>query len=84
MRNFVKEKPRNEAVAVEAWMSIMNPSVAHVDACRASSVAPRIALSRSVNHLYSLIEMGFRFIGVGSDTGFLATGCMEGLKKIKM
>lgn len=31
----------------------------------------------------TLIDMGFRFIGVGSDTGFLATGCRGTLAKIR-
>lgn len=54
-----------------------------VDACRASGVAPGVAFGRGVDHLNSLIEMGFRFIGVDSDTGFLATGCRETLAKIR-
>jgi 2-keto-3-deoxy-L-rhamnonate aldolase RhmA len=61
---------------------VVNAMERVVDACRSSSVAPGIAFGRGVDHLNSLIEMGFRFIGVGSDTGFLATGCKETLAKI--
>lgn len=54
-----------------------------LEACNASGVAPGIAFGRGVNHLNSLIERGFRFIGIGSDIGLLSTGCKETLKKIK-
>ena len=62
---------------------VVNAMERVVDACWASGVAPGIAFGRGVDHLNSLIEMGFRFIGVGSDTGFLATGCRETLAKIR-
>ena len=62
---------------------VVNAMERVVDACQSSSVAPGIAFGRGVDHLNSLIEMGFRFIGVGSDTGFLATGCRETLAKIR-
>jgi 2-keto-3-deoxy-L-rhamnonate aldolase RhmA len=54
-----------------------------VEACKASGVAPGVAFGMGLDHVNSLIENGFRFIGVGSDTGFLATGCRETLAKIK-
>lgn len=54
-----------------------------LEACNASGVAPGIAFGRGVDHLNSLIERGFRFIGIGSDIGLLSTGCKETLKKIK-
>ncbi len=54
-----------------------------VEACRSSGVAPGIAFATGVDHINSLIRSGFRFIGVGSDTSFLATGCKETLAKIK-
>lgn len=54
-----------------------------LEACKASNVAPGIAYGRGVDHLNRLIEQGFRFIGIGSDTGLLSTGCKEHLKKIK-
>ena len=54
-----------------------------LEACNAAGVAPGIAFGRDVDHINSLIEQGFRFIGVGSDVGFLSTGCRETLKKIK-
>jgi len=54
-----------------------------VEACRSSGVAPGIAFATGVDHINSLIRSGFRFIGVGSDTSFLATGCNETLAKIK-
>jgi len=54
-----------------------------LEACNASGVAPGIAYVRGTDHVNSLIGQGFRFIGVGSDTGFLAAGCRETLAKIK-
>ena len=54
-----------------------------LESCKASGVAPGIAFGRGVDHLNSLIERGFKFIGVGSDTGFLSTGCKETLKRIR-
>lgn len=54
-----------------------------LDACSASSVAPGIAFGRDVDHLNDLIERGFRFIGIGSDMGFLSAGCKGTLKKIR-
>ena len=30
-----------------------------------------------------LLDKGYRFIGMGSDTGFLASGIAETLKKVK-
>jgi len=54
-----------------------------VEACKYSGVAPGIAFATGVDHVNSLVRGGFRFIGVGSDTGFLATGCKETLAKIK-
>lgn len=52
-------------------------------ASKAAGVAPGIAFGRGVDHLNSLIEWGFRFMGIGSDIGLLSTGCKETLKKIK-
>lgn len=54
-----------------------------LEASRASGVAPGIAYARDLDHCNRLIEQGFRFIGVGSDTGFLSRGCEETLKKIR-
>ncbi len=54
-----------------------------VDACQASGVAPGIAFGLGVDHVNSLIDKGFRFVGIGSDSGFLSAGCRETLKKIK-
>lgn len=54
-----------------------------VDACKASGVAPGIAFGLGVDHVNSLIGNGFRFIGIGSDRGFLSTGCRETLNKIR-
>jgi 2-keto-3-deoxy-L-rhamnonate aldolase RhmA len=52
-------------------------------ACKDAGVAPGIAFGRDVDHVKSLIQQGFRFIGIGSDIGFLSTGCKETLKKVK-
>jgi 4-hydroxy-2-oxoheptanedioate aldolase len=52
-------------------------------ACKEAGVAPGIAFGRDADHLNSLIQQGFRFVGVGSDIGFLSTGCKETLNKIK-
>lgn len=54
-----------------------------LEACRSSGVAPGIAFGRSIDHLNELIEKGFKFIGIGSDTEFLQRGCRETLNKIK-
>ena len=54
-----------------------------LEACNASDVAPGIAFGRDIEHLNDLIEQGYRFIGVGSDTGILSEGSEEKLKKIK-
>lgn len=52
-------------------------------ACKDAGVAPGIAFGRDMDHVNSLIQQGFRFSGIGSDTSFLSTGCKETLKKIK-
>ncbi|MCW4035992.1 MAG: aldolase/citrate lyase family protein [Candidatus Bathyarchaeota archaeon] len=54
-----------------------------VEACQASGVAPGIAFGMGIDHVNSLIDSGFRFVGVGSDTGFLAAGCRQTLEKIR-
>jgi 2-keto-3-deoxy-L-rhamnonate aldolase RhmA len=54
-----------------------------VEACETAGVAPGIAFGTDVDHVNSLIEDGFRFIGIGSDTGFLSAGCRETLRKIR-
>jgi hypothetical protein len=47
-------------------------------------VVPGIAFGRNIEHLNELIEKGFRFVGIGSDTQFLQTGCSETLNKMKL
>ena len=42
-----------------------------------------MAFTRETDHVNDFIEHGFRFIGVGSDNGFLAAGCRETLAKIR-
>ncbi len=54
-----------------------------LEACASSGVAPGIAFARGVEHINELIGKGFRFIGIGSDSGLLATGCSETLKRIR-
>ncbi|MEM3056508.1 MAG: aldolase/citrate lyase family protein [Candidatus Bathyarchaeia archaeon] len=54
-----------------------------LEACIASGVAPGIAFARGVEHINELIERGFRFVGIGSDSGLLAMGCSETLKRIR-
>lgn len=53
-----------------------------LEACTSSGVAPGIAFARGVEHINELIGRGFRFIGIGSDSGLLALGCSETLKRI--
>jgi len=52
-------------------------------ACKASKVAPGIAFGKNAEHCRELIDKGYRFIGVGSDTGFMASGIAETLKRVK-
>jgi len=52
-------------------------------ACKSAGVAPGIAFGRDIAQLNELIQKGFTFIGIGSDTGFLRYGCQETLKKIR-
>lgn len=52
-------------------------------ACKDAGVAPGIAFGRDTDHVNSLIQQGFRFVGIGSDISFLSTGCKEILKRIK-
>jgi 2-keto-3-deoxy-L-rhamnonate aldolase RhmA len=54
-----------------------------LEACIAAGVAPGIAFARDVEHINELIGRGFRFIGIGSDSGLLATGCTETLRRIR-
>ena len=54
-----------------------------LDACREAGVAPGIAYTLSNEHTKELIAKGFRFIGIGSDVGFLLKGCKDALRAIK-
>ena len=53
-----------------------------LDACRASKVAPGIAFGKNIEHCGELIQQGWRFIGVGTDSGFLGAGLKWSLKKL--
>jgi len=52
-------------------------------ACKASKVAPGIAFGKNTEHCKELIDKGYRFIAVGSDTGFMAAGIDQVLKQLK-
>ena len=53
-----------------------------LDACRDSKVAPGIAFGKNIDHCSELIQQGWRFLCVGSDTGFLNAGIKWSLGKI--
>jgi len=54
-----------------------------LDACMNVGVAPGIAYTKSNEHTKELMAKGFRFIGIGSDIGFLLNGCKKTLNTIK-
>ena len=93
MRNKVKEKLTKGEAALGVWMSILNEkSIAAVansdldwvlEACKGSKVAPGIAFGKSPAHCGELIEQGYRFIAVGSDTGFIRAGVNANLSQLK-
>ena len=53
-----------------------------LDACRNSSVAPGIAFGKGIDHCAELMSQGWRFLCVGSDTGFLSAGAKWSLSKL--
>lgn len=55
-----------------------------LEACRGSRVAPGIAFGKDIQHCKELVGMGYRFIAVGSDTGFMAEGVCQALKQLKV
>ncbi len=54
-----------------------------LEACKGSKVAPGIAFGKSPAHCGELIEQGYRFIAVGSDTGFIRAGVNATLCQLK-
>ena len=52
-------------------------------ACKSSKVAPGIAFGRNTEQCKEFIGKGYRFIAVGLDTGFMATGIDQVLKQLK-
>ncbi len=93
MRNKVKEKLAKGGTALDAWMGILNErtvaAVANSDldwvleACKDFRVAPGIAFGKGPAHCGELIEQGYRFIAVGSDTGFIRAGVDATLSQLK-
>jgi len=53
-----------------------------LEACKDSKVAPGIAFGKGPAHCGELIEQGYRFIGVGSDTGFISAGVKATLSQL--
>jgi len=54
-----------------------------LEACKDSKVAPGIAFGKGPAHCGELIEQGYRFIAVGSDTGFIRAGIDATLSQLK-
>jgi len=54
-----------------------------IEASEAAGVAPGIAYGLGVEHLRELIDMGFRFIGIGSDVSLMSYGCRETLRRLR-
>ena len=54
-----------------------------LEACKGSKVAPGIAFGKNPAHCGELIEQGYRFIAVGSDTGFIRAGVNANLSQLK-
>lgn len=53
-----------------------------LDACRSSGVAPGIAFGKDIDHCAELMNQGWRFLCVGSDTGLLNAGAKWSLSKL--
>ncbi len=53
-----------------------------LEACQDSKVAPGIAFGKNIDHCGELMQQGWRFLCVGSDTGFLNAGTKWSLGKI--
>ena len=45
-------------------------------------MAPGIAFGRNIDHCVELVNQGWRFLYVGSDTGFMDAGVKWSLRKL--